>query len=194
MREFSLKIAQPVYWRKSGSGRPLMLVVVKPVGYRLRNGSKLLYRDPAFLICTDLTLAIETLLQAYIDRWQIECNHREEKSFLGVAQGQVRSPLAVARLPQFQVAGYSLLLLASLIAFGFQRTAEFLPLPKWRGKSIRPSVLDILNLLRQQIFSRQLQPVPDNENSFGHFAAIHPTEAKSRKLAFAPETLSTFAA
>ena len=49
-------------------------------------------------------LAIETLLQAYIDRWQIECNHRDEKSFLGVAQGQVRSPLAVARLPQFQVA------------------------------------------------------------------------------------------
>ena len=174
MREFSLKIAQPVYWRKSGS--------------------KLLYRDPAFLICTDLTLAIETLLQAYIDRWQIECNHRDEKSFLGVAQGQVRNPLAVARLPQFQVAGYSLLLLASLIAFGFQRTAEFLPLPKWRGKSIRPSVLDILNLLRQQMFSRQLQPMPDNQNSFGHFANIHPINAKSPKSAFAPETLSTFAA
>jgi len=194
MREFSLQIAQPVYWRKSGSGRPLLLVVIKPVGYRLRNGSKLLYRDPAFLICTDLTLAIETLLQAYIDRWQIECNHRDEKSFLGVAQGQVRHPLAVARLPQFQVAGYSLLLLASLIAFGFQRTAEFLPLPKWRGKSIRPSVLDILNLLRQQIFSRQLQPMPDNTNSFGHFADIHPIHAKSRKSAFTPETLSTFAA
>jgi hypothetical protein len=63
MREFSLKIVKPVYWRKSGSGIPLMLVVIKPVGYRLRNGSKLLYRDPAFLICTDLNLAIETLLQ-----------------------------------------------------------------------------------------------------------------------------------
>jgi len=86
------------------------------------------------------------------------------------------------------------LLLASLIAFGFQRTAEFLPLPKWRGKSIRPSVLDILNLLRQQLFSRQLQPMPDNTNSFGHFADIHPIHAKSRKSAFTPETLSTFAA
>ena len=63
MREFSLKILKPVYWRKSGAEMPLMLVVIKPVGYRLRNGSKLLYRDPAFLICTDLTLAIETLLQ-----------------------------------------------------------------------------------------------------------------------------------
>jgi DDE superfamily endonuclease len=194
MREFSLKIVKPLYWRKAGSDMPLMLVVIKPVGYRLRNGSKLLYRDPAFLICTDLTLAIETFLQAYIDRWQIECNHRDEKSFIGVAQGQVRNPQAVARLPQFQVAGYSLLVLASLITFGFQRSAEFLPLPKWRGKSIRPSVLDILNLLRQQIFSRQMQPVPDNENSFDHFAEIHPIDAKSMKLAYTPESLSTYAA
>ena len=106
----------------------------------------------------------------------------------------MRNPPAVARLPQFQVAGYSLLLLASLIAFGFQRTAEFLPLPKWRGKSIRPSVLGVLNLLRQPMFSRQLQPVPGQENNLGHFAAIHPIHAKSPKLAFAPETLATFAA
>lgn len=84
-REFSLQIAQPVYWRKSGA--------------------KLLYRDPAFLIRADRTLAIETLLQAYMDRWQIACNHRDEKSFPGVAQGQVRNPLAVARPPQFLVVG-----------------------------------------------------------------------------------------
>ncbi len=138
-------------------------MVIKLAGYRLRNGSKLLDRDPVFLIRADLTLAIETLLQAYMDRWQIEFNHRDEKSKPGVA-----------RPPQFQVAGYSLLLLASLIAFGFQRTAEFPPLPKWRGKFIRPSVLDILNLLRQQIFSRQLQPMPGHENSLGHFVNVHP--------------------
>ena len=169
LREFSLKIVKPLYWRCSGTALPLLLVVIKPVGYRLRNGSKLLYRDPAFLICTDLALAIETLLQAYIDRWQIECNHRDEKSLLGVAQGQVRSPLAVARLPQFQVAGYSLLLLSSLLTYGFQRTEEFLPLPKWRSKSSRPSLLDILNLLRQQIFGRTLDPAADSADNYGHF-------------------------
>lgn len=194
MREFALKIVQPVYWSKSGAGFPLLLVVIKPVGYRLRNGSKLLYRQPAFLISTDLNLAIEILLQAYIDRWQIECNHRDEKSFLGVAQGQVRSPLAVARLPQFQVAGYSLLVLASLIAYGFDRSAEFLPMPKWRAKSIRPSILDILNLLRQQIFSRQIGPAADAQNNIGHFAETRPIGAKSPKPAFSPEALSTYAA
>src|SRR5205823_8142721 len=34
---------------------------IKPLGYRLRNGSKLLYRKPAFLICTDLKLDLQTL-------------------------------------------------------------------------------------------------------------------------------------
>jgi len=192
MREFSVKIVAPLYWRKAGVDMPLLLVVIKPVGYRLRNGSKLLYRDPAFLICMDVNLTIETLLQAYIDRWQIECNHRDEKSFIGVAQGQVRNSLAVARLPQFQVAGYSLLLLASLLAYGFQRSADFLPLPKWRGKYVRPSILDILNLLRQQMFRRQFEP--DAEDSFHHFANIHPIDAKSQKPFISSESLATHAA
>jgi hypothetical protein len=82
-----------------------------------------------------------------------QCNHRDEKSSLGVAQGQVRNPNSVRRLPQLQVAGYSLLLLASLLSSGFQRTAEYLPLPKWRRRSIRPSLLDVLALLRDQIFA-----------------------------------------
>ena len=103
------------------------------------------------------------LLQAYVDRWEIECNHRDEKSLIGTAQGQVWNPLAVIRLPQFQVAIYSLLLLASILAYGFQRTAVYLPLPLWRRKSIRPSILDLLNLLRDQIFARSMQDQPDAE-------------------------------
>lgn len=166
--------------------------MVKPVGYRLRKGSQLLYRDPAFLICTDVDLAIETLLQGYVDRGQIECHHRDEKSFIGVAQGQVRNPLAVARLPQFQVAGYSLLLLASLLAYGFQRSADFLPLPKWRGKYVRPSILDILNLLRQQLLARHFETAA--QSGFGHFARIHPIDAKSQKYSISSESLATHAA
>jgi hypothetical protein len=192
MREFSVKIVKPRYWRNAGADLPLQLVVVKPVGYRLRNGAKLLYRNPAFLICTDANLAIEILLQAYIDRWEIECNHRDEKSFVGVAQGQVRSPLAVARLPQFQVAGYSVLLLASLLAHGFQRSADFLPLPKWRGKSVRPSILDILNLLRQQIFGHHF--AVQGEDNFEGFDNTHPIAMKSQKRPFSAPSLTTYAA
>jgi hypothetical protein len=191
-REIPVKVLRDVYWRKAGPDLRLLLVVIKPLGYRLRKGSKLLYRQPAFLICTDPELDLQTLLQAYLDRWEIECNHRDEKSLIGVAQGQVWSPKAVTRLPQFQVAIYSLLMLASILAYGFQRTAAYLPLPLWRRKSIRPSILDLLNLLRDQIFARLLQDNPTP--SIDDFAALAPVDASAAKLPLASETLCTIAA
>jgi len=192
VREIPVKILRNVYWRKAGPDLPLLLLVIKPLGYRLRKGSKLLYRQPAFLICTAPELDLQTLLQAYVDRWEIECNHRDEKSLIGVAQGQVWNPQAVARLPQFQVAIYSLLMLASILAYGFQRTVAYLPLPLWRRKSIRPSILDLLNLLRDQIFARLMQdkPTPSIED----FAALAPVDANAAKLPLASETLCTLAA
>lgn len=191
-REIPVKVVRPIYWRKAGPDLPLQLVVVKPLGYRLRKGSKLLYRQPAFLICTDPNLEIETPLQAYIDRWEIECNHRDEKSLIGVAQGQVWSPKAVARLPQFQVAVYSLLMLASILAYGFHRTADYLPLPRWRRKSIRPSVLDLLNLLRDQIFARLIPHQP--ASNIADFAALAPPGTNASKPPLGSETLCTIAA
>jgi hypothetical protein len=192
VREIPVKVVPIVFWRNVGPDLPLLLLVIKPLGYRLRKGSKLLYRQPAFLICTDPQLDLTMLLQAYVDRWEIECNHRDEKSLIGTAQGQVWSPLAAVRLPQFQVAIYSLLLLASILAYGFQRTAAYLPLPLWRRKSIRPSILDLLNLLRDQIFARgmQVNPTP----SIDDFAALAPVDANQRKPPLGSETLCTVAA
>ena len=184
-------MAGPIYWRNAGVDIPLQVVVIKPLGYRLRNGSKVLYRQPAFLICTDPELDLATLVQAYINRWEIECNHRDEKSLLGVAQGQVRNPNSVERLPQLQVAGYSLLLLASTLSSGFERTSEYLPLPKWRRKSIRPSLLDLLALLRDQIFATAADaPVLHFED----FAVNDTCNAKSHKQPLASDTLCTLAA
>jgi DDE superfamily endonuclease len=190
--DIPLKVRTLVYWRNSGCDLPLKVVVIKPLGYRLRKGSRLLYRKPAFLICTDLNLDLQTLIQAYVYRWEIECNHRDEKSLLGVAQGQVWNPDAVRRLPQLQVASYSLLLLASLLSSGFQRTGDYLPLPKWRRKSTRPSLMDILNLMRSQIFARGIvTPVV----SFDAFAsAATPSSLKPSKSPLAAETVATTAA
>jgi hypothetical protein len=191
-RQIPVKVLRNIYWRKAGCHLALQLVVIKPLGYRLRKGSKLLYRQPGFLICTDPELDLRTLVQAYVDRWEIECNHRDEKSLIGVAQGQVRSPKAVTRLPQFQVAIYSLLMLASILAYGFQRSAEYLPLPLWRRKAIRPSILDVLNLLRQQLFARLL---PDNPTrSIDDFAVLAPADANTAKPPATAEALCTTAA
>lgn len=187
LRTMDVKSLGPLFWSRSGHLQQLRLVVVKPLGYRLRNGSKLLYRDPAYLICTDINLSVEDILQAYVYRWEIECNHRDEKSYIGVAEGHVRSAEAVRRLPQFQVAAYSLLLLASLIAHGFDRGDHFLPLPKWRNQpSIRPSILDQLNLLRSQLFERSAA----TSLQYTHFASSTPPNTNTPYLSVTPSHLS----
>jgi hypothetical protein len=180
MRYFKVKTFGPVFWSKAGPDKPLLLVVVKPVGYRLRKGSKLLYREPAFLICTDPTLDLKTLVQAYIYRWEIEVNHHDEKSIIGVAQPQTRNPQAVDRQPQLQVASYSLLLLSSILAHGFERTEDYLPLPKWRNKSPRPSTSDMINLLRQQILGHAFSA--DFPITFDHFDDRSDPDTKWQKV------------
>lgn len=59
--------------------------------------------------------------------------------------------LSVERHPAFQVAIYSLIHLAGLLEYGPGRTNDYVPLPKWRRKARRPSLLDLLSLLRKEI-------------------------------------------
>ena len=86
-------------WPKATQDRPLRLIVIKAPGYRLRQGGKLLYRQPAWLITTDLTTPAPELIAAYLARWEVEVNFRDEKTLLGVGQAQVRNLQAVSRAP-----------------------------------------------------------------------------------------------
>jgi hypothetical protein len=45
-------------------------------------------------------------------------------------------------------------LLASLTAFGAERGAAYVQLPKWRRSARRPSCLDLITLLRKEIAQR----------------------------------------
>lgn len=130
------KTLTSIQWRKAGAHRMLRLVVIRPLGYRLTAQSRLLYRQPAYLICTDTTLPLQTLIQDYFWRWDIEVNHRDEKQLIGVGQAQVRSKLSVERVPAFAVACYSMLLLASAQAHGFEASQPSFTLPKWRRRSV----------------------------------------------------------
>jgi hypothetical protein len=121
----------------------------------------LYYRDPAYLLTTDLRSSLKQLLQIYFDRWQIEVNHREEKDTLGVGEAQLWNVMAVPKQPVLSVASYSALLLASLQAFGAERGAAYPELPKWRRHARRPSCLDLITLLRKEITEQPqlLQPL-----------------------------------
>jgi len=149
-RKVRYKEVSNVLWQHGAKTQPLRLFVIAPTPYRKRKSSKLSYRQPAFLLCTDPTSSARQLLQIYLDRWQIEVNHREEKDTLGVGQAQLWNSTAVPKQPVLVVAAYSALLLAALKAFGATRGAAYAQLPKWRRSAKRPSCLDLITLLRKE--------------------------------------------
>ena len=153
-----VKVRHNLLWRTAGLTRMLQLVVIAPLGYRLRKGSKLLYRKPAFLICTDPQLDFVSLLQGYVQRWDIEVNFREEKTLFGVGQAQVRNPNSVEAVPALQVASYAMLLLAMSHASAASPQKDTLPAPKWAGKQAPPrqSTQQALNQLRGEVWGRAL--------------------------------------
>jgi DDE superfamily endonuclease len=153
-RKLRYKEVEHVLWQSGAGRRPLRLLVVAPVPYRRTPHSRLSYRRSAYLLTTDRSTPAIQLLQVYLDRWEVEVNHREEKTTLGVGQAQVWSRKSVARQPALMVAAYSALLLASLDAYGATRSDAYRLLPKWRRKSQRPSCLDLVTLLRQQWHER----------------------------------------
>jgi DDE superfamily endonuclease len=150
-RKIRYKERSQVYWQSGAKQRPLRLFVVAPTPYRKNQSKRLYYRDPAFLFTTDLHSSPRQLLQIYFDRWQIEVNHREEKDTLGVGQAQLWNATSVPKQPALAVAAYSALLLASLRAFGAERTNAYAELPKWRRSARRPSCLDLITLLRKEV-------------------------------------------
>jgi hypothetical protein len=150
-RKIRFKVVNNVLWRRGAGLRPLRLIVLAPTPYRLSPNAKTAYRDPAYLLTDDLASSLTSLLQSYIDRWQIEVNHREIKSYFGAGEAQVRATLSVPRVPAFVVSCYSLLHLAGILEFGPSRTDHFTPLPKWRRPSSRPSIADLLRLLRTEL-------------------------------------------
>jgi hypothetical protein len=153
-RKLRYKEMPDVLWQNGAGPRRLRLLVVAPIPYRRTRHSRLCYRRSAYLLTTDRSTPTVQLLQVYLDRWEIEVNHREEKTTLGVGQAQVWNRKSVARQPALVVAAYSALLLASLDVYGATRNEAYRLLPKWRRKSQRPSCLDLVTLLRQQWHQR----------------------------------------
>jgi hypothetical protein len=149
-----IKTLAPVRWQSCGQ-RDLRLIVIRPLYYRRSPNAPLQHHDPLYLLCSDTQLDLQTILQAYAWRWEIEVNFREEKTLLGIGQAQVRTPAAVAAVPNLILAAYSFMLLA---ARG-QRTRQIpMPPPKWsRAKAPqRPSCAQLLGTVRAELWAQAL--------------------------------------
>jgi hypothetical protein len=145
------KEVNQVLWQKGAGSKRLRLIVVRPIPYRKTKKGKLLYRQPAFLLTTDLETEGSELLQIYFDRWQLEVAHKELKQDFGLGQAQLRVPASVSRQPALTAATYSAMHLAALMAYGPNRPDEFDPVPKYQREKLRVSSLDLIRYLRCEV-------------------------------------------
>jgi hypothetical protein len=164
--DFDIKFITPLRWKHAGGERQLSLLIVRPVAYRLRKGVHLGYRNPAYLISSDPALAPQQILQAYLWRWEIELNFRDEKTLLGFGQPQVRSDPAVRSTAAFFVFVYALLLLA---LENCHLAHSSLPRPRWqRLRPRRPysriTTPQAISLLRADLWASALGL--QNKNGF----------------------------
>jgi hypothetical protein len=148
-REIRYKEVPNVLWQNGTKRKLLRLIVLAPLPYV--RGGKRNYRDPAYLLNTSLDAPIEVLIQGYLDRWQIEYNHRDEKSILGVGEAQVWNENSVVKQPAFHVAVYSAMLLANVMAYRDKPHDDFGPSPKWRKKPKRNTCRALVGLLRAML-------------------------------------------
>lgn len=178
IHEFDVKTIAPVRWRTAGGEKDLRLLIIRPLAYRLSRGSRLLYRDPAFLICTDPQLPLEQFLQFYIWRNEIELNFRDEKTLLGTHQPQVRCAASTKTVPAFLAASYAMLLVALYRTIDAKNA--ILPLlPKWRKKTGKGRVTtrQAISLLRAQLWGLAL-----DGNNFSPFVDPSACDTKPEKL------------
>jgi hypothetical protein len=170
--DFDVKVVSPVRW-KPGKDRNMVLVVIRPLGYRPRKSGKMLYRDPAYLICSDISMPLQEILQAYLWRWEIEVNFKDEKTILGVGEAQVRKEESVRSVPAFGVACYAFLLLS---AYAAKIKSTCIPSPLWypQTPTRRCSVQNMISLFRAQSWNINLEEnksefVPSSSDARTHF-------------------------
>jgi hypothetical protein len=163
MHNFKVKVISPLLWRPAGADKPLMLVVIAPLSYRPSKKSQVLYRRPAYLACTDPDMEVAKVIQAYVWRWEIEVNFRDEKQLIGLGEAQVWNDNSVENDPAFVAAAYAMLLLAGLKTFPACLSAGepgqdlSLPPPKWRKKGKpRLSTQDLINQLRSELWGKAI--------------------------------------
>ncbi len=150
-RVIKYKEVNNVLWQGGTKTRPLKLIVLAPTPYRKRKTGRLYYRKPAYLLCTDVGGDANILIQCYLNRWQIEVNHREEKSLLGLGEAQVWNDKSIERQPSFHIAVYSALLLAARKTYEDKPNID-VDEPKWRRKKPkRLTFRAMMGLMRAEI-------------------------------------------
>jgi len=148
-------------WHKAGEKKNLQLIVIAPLRYKRKKDGSWSYTKPTYIICTDPSIPVDQLIQAYLWRWDIEVNFRDEKQLFGAAHPQVRRPESVSAAPAVCVATYAGLLLAAIRVYGFSIVPTNIRAPKWYPlkKRRRTTTSDLLIQLQHELYARSIPTV-----------------------------------
>ncbi|HNX95940.1 MAG TPA: transposase [Holophaga sp.] len=162
LRTIRLKEMPRVLWKDGTKSKLMRLLIVLPVSHTVVGRRKRGYNNPGYLLTTDLATPAPELIQAYLDRWQIEVLHRDLKTGLGVGQVQAFSEAANEKVHGAQVAAYAMLSLAALKTVGGDRTEALPDLPAWRKRKppMRISQHDLITLLRNELVKSEFFAQP----------------------------------
>lgn len=177
LRTFEYKTIERCRWECAGA-RDLRLIVVKPLSEHPHHaGRRLFFAHPGYLLVSDPELDVQTALQAYLWRWEIEVGFREQKTGLGLGQAQTRTRSSCTWLLQFQAIVYGLLLLAARKA---QITAP--PRPRWQAPAApnqRITFRQIQSLMRIDLWTRALGLPIKTDFASSHHPPTKPPNIKN---------------
>jgi len=172
---FRFKTIEGLLSRKAGGNRPLRLIVLAPRHYKKKKAGRYLYKGEAYLICTDPDASIRDILTAYLQRWDIEVDFREQKSLLGLEDAMVRSEASTSLQPAAVAIAYAFLHLAHHLS-----PRESQEPPKWQkaiAKDRRLPTSRLLNQFRKELWFESI-------GTFSDFDAQSSADQKQEKLDF----------
>jgi hypothetical protein len=149
-RRLKYKQKPNIYWQTGTQKRPMRCIIVHGVPYRKKKSGYTSYREPMYLLTTDLESDVRTLIQFYFYRWEIEVTHREIKNDLGIGQPQVWNEKSVERCPKVIALANSIIHLAHYLLEEKDNDAYLSP-PKWYQTRTRISLEYLRRRIRNEV-------------------------------------------
>jgi hypothetical protein len=107
---------------------------------------------PTALLCTDLEMDIQSIINYFIRRWTIEVTFEETRRHLGIESQRQWSDLAIARTTPVLMGLFSIV---TLWAHKLQKEKSIKPQSSAWYQKVHPTFSDALASVRQQIWQNQ---------------------------------------
>jgi len=139
-----------------------------PIRWILVRDPKQIFK-PQALLCTDLSIAAEQIVQWFVRRWQVEVTFHEVRTHLGVETQRQWADLSILRITPALLGLFSMItLLANL-----QTRKQKLPVQQtaWYPKKL-PTFSDALALVKETLFMQHFFPTSENLSQLNLFTTV----------------------